>query len=71
MPDEGKNVRKNTPNAPGFFWAKSSAEGEFYPVQVLEVGGELVVGRIGYQSMLPISHFPESFWGMELTPPAM
>lgn len=33
--------------------------------------GELVVGRIGYQSVLSIDHFPESFWGMELTPPAM
>ena len=58
MPDEEESVKKNTPSTPGFFWAKSSAEGEFFPVQVLDVGGSLVVGRIGYKSVLPINHFP-------------
>lgn len=72
--NEGENpkeVVKNTPNAPGFFWLKNLSNDDFTPVMVVDSGGELMVAQIGHPSILSLNHYPEERWGMEITPPAM
>ena len=66
-----EEVKKNTPQASGFYWLKNVGNDDYTPVTVVNDGEELMVCQISRTSTLSLGHFPEERWGLEITPPAM